>query len=503
MLGSFASLAGALALLMVASVDAQEPCGGAVASSTKGTFTVATYGSEYTVLTISGQPVNNPASESYLLYCGTAAPESTAIQTMGLSPDVKRFKVPVTKVLSTGTSTSSYIELAGGQSNIQVLENPQKIVSPCLQYRYNIKAISSFDSSNSAQYESVDVGFRENENISQVKDVWVPMSVEVEPLLRVEYIKAVSLFLNTGTAASVTYDTIIGTYNTLKLDMQRIPVANKRRIGWVKYDFVRGSWTLRNTNFTRGIITDAGGIPFPLGGDSVGSNPDISPSDFKILLTNADIIIDQTEFTDGRGTYASVFSRWRALAGFTGTDDPPVLDQKFVFSLDNTVNQAGISDYQYRMPSRPDLLLRDVIAAQYPQYDTKHEYRFLNPGFPYDAGATNKLGPERCALNPAVTVAFPYNSGDITPAVSQPLFSGLPPPPPAVGGGIYGVGGDSQGGASGGGKSKTTSIIIAVVCVAAVLGAAFAFAFYKWSRRAKEDRFIELEEEMNNEIPLN
>jgi hypothetical protein len=155
------------------------------------------------------------------------------------------------------------------------------------------------------------------------------------------------------------------------------------------------------------------------------------------------------------------------------------------------------------MPSRPDLLLRDLVAAQYPTYDPYYKKRFLNENFPNDGGATNKLGPDNCYQDLTATDKFPYNSGDITDAPRNYGFTGLPAPPPVVGGGIYGIGGDSQGGGGSGGGSKTTSIIIAVVCVAAVLGAAFAFAFYKWSRRAKEDRFIELEEEMNNEIPLN
>lgn len=159
------------------------------------------------------------------------------------------------------------------------------------------------------------------------------------------------------------------------------------------------------------------------------------------------------------------------------------------------------------MPSRPDLLLRDLISVQYPEYNkaSSQDYktRFLNRNFQYGQGPSNSLGPENCTADGTATAQVPYNSGDITVWPLDPTFTGLAPPPSPVGGGIYGVGGPSQeDGTSGGGKSKTTSIIIAVVCVAAVLGAAFAFAFYKWSRRAKEDRFIELEEEMNNEIPL-
>ncbi|KAF9142841.1 hypothetical protein BGX30_002031 [Mortierella sp. GBA39] len=499
MLGSFASLAGALGLFMAASVNAQTPCGGEVYNGT-GTFTVKNYGTEYTVLTMFGAN-QTQNSEDYLLYCGDAAPQGQAILDMGVSSNVKMFKVPVTNVLVAGTFTSTYVELVGGQKNINVLENPQNIVSPCLQERFKNNSIVPLNSLNFNQYDSVNVGFRENEDLGQIKDVWVPMSVEVAPLLRVQYINAVSLFFNTGSQATITYNTIIGTYSQLKLDMSRIPQANKMRIGWVKYDFVRKSWTLLNTDFTRGIITDAGGKPFPLVGDGVSSNPDISPVDFKILMTNADVIIDETDFSpDGKGNYTSVFARWRALAGFTGTDFiPRVLDLKKVYSLDNTINLVGISDYQYRMPSRPDLLLRDMIAVQYPEYDKDYRTRFLNGNFQYGGAPAFTLGPDNCTTTP-----MQYNSGDITISTPNTAFTGLPtPPPPVVGGGIYGIGGPTEGdGASGSGKSKTTSIVIAVVSVAAVLGAAFAFAFYKWSRRAKEDRFIELEEEMNNEIPL-
>lgn len=93
-----------------------------------------------------------------------------------------------------------------------------------------------------------------------------------------------------------------------------------------------------------------GGIPFPLNGDGVSSNPDISPNDFKILMTNADVIIDQTELPDGN---TSKFSRWRVLAGLAGNDfNPRVWYLKKIYSLDNTVSKNGISgkeDHRHQM----------------------------------------------------------------------------------------------------------------------------------------------------------
>ncbi|KAK3838810.1 MAG: hypothetical protein J3R72DRAFT_182322 [Linnemannia gamsii] len=421
---------------------------------------------------------------------------------MGYGVDIQlpQFQVPVTNVLVGGSYTSSYVELAGGRTKIKVLEDPKNIVSPCLQAQVNNGSTVALDDSKFDQYTNIDVGFRINAHPAQTKDVWIPMSVEVSPLLRVEYIMAVSLFFDKGQSALVTYEMIKGTYNNLSIDMKNIPDNKKKRIGWVRYDFSRKSWTLRNSAFTRGIITDAGGIPFPLNGDGVNDNASISPSDFKILVSNADILIDQTEFTKDMLSNTTSIAYWRQLAGFTGVDNPRVLDNKHVYTLDATVNTVGISDYLYRMPSRPDLLLRDMIHVQYPLYDPNYTLRFLNKNFVYGTGPELVLGSDNCGL-----ALVPYNSGDITTSQPHPEFHGDDIGPPAlIGGGIYGAGGDSQGGdASGSGGSKTKNIVIAVVSVAAVLGAAFAFAFYKWSRRAKEDRFIELEEEMNNEIPLN
>ena len=114
----------------------------------------------------------------------------------------------------------------------------------------------------------------------------------------------------------------------------------------------------------------------------------------------------------------------------------------------------------------------------------------MDPNFVYgNGGPNNQLTAAMCG-QPV------YNDAPITIYNGAPFFGDGTVSPPLVGSGIYGA--DS---ASGGKKSKTP-IIVAVVLVAAVIGAAFAFAFFKWGKRAKEDRFIELEEEMNNDIPL-
>ncbi|KAI8606303.1 hypothetical protein EDD21DRAFT_349230 [Dissophora ornata] len=440
--------------------------------------------------------LNNNAntSESYVIYCADPAPESAALLAAGLTATIATFKVPLQSVAVGGTYASSYIELAGHRSAIKVLDTPQNIVSPCLQQMAANGSLTALEPANLTQYDTLDGGFAQYIDAAQPKDIWIPTSVDVDPLLRIEYIAAVSLFFNDGQNGELMYTRINAAYTGLRTDMAQIPVANRKRIGWVYYDFATSVWRIRSSQFTKGIIAAAGGIAFPLSGE-VQDNASLSADEIKTLLQNSQIVIDQTNFSGQ--TYVTTVQLWRELAGFASSQDLLVLAQKKVYTLDNTVNTEGSSDYNYRMPSRPDLLLKDVIYAQYPSYNTEYRFTFLNGNFAYGTGPSTVLNQTECGV-------VSYNDGDIPPVVANPSFTGDGTTPPAlVGTGIYGSSGSTGSGGSGGSSGgKKTGVIVAVVCVAAVMGAAFAFAFFKWSRRAKEDRFIELEEEMNNEIPL-
>ncbi|KAG0308787.1 hypothetical protein BGZ98_006834 [Dissophora globulifera] len=491
MLGSVARLVAVSALAFLASVSAQDNCGGIITNKTMNAFDVQ-YQSNFTVVTMFGLNDNVNTTEKYIIYCGATAPEIQALQSLGIDPNTKKFKVPVQAVAVDGTYASSYIELANHINAIKLIDSPQNVVSPCLQQNFANGSLAALNDFNLTQYDAVDAGFRQYIHVAQAKDIWIPTSVDVDPLLRIEYIAAVSLFFNDGNTGDLMYSKIKEAYTTLKADMAQIPAANKKRIGWVYYDFSTSVWRIRNSQFTRGIITDAGGIPFPLTGE-VLDNASLSAEEIKTLLLNSQIVIDQTNFASAPQPGGITIEKWRELAGFTTSDQLPVLTAKKVFTLDNTVNGVGTSDYNYRMPSRPDLLLKDVIYAQYPLFNPTYRYTFLNPNFVFGQGPGIQLTAASCNV-------VPYNTQDIPSVFAQVGFTGDGTTPPApTGAGIYGSGG-STGGSSGGGKK--TGVIIAVVVVAVVLAAGFAFAFFKWGRRAKEDRFVELEEEMNNDIPL-
>ncbi|KAG0253580.1 hypothetical protein BG011_006299 [Mortierella polycephala] len=501
MLLSFEFVAGAIGLALMATPQAQAQssisCGGSITNGELGTFTVQYFDNEQmSVLTTVGRSSN----ESYLLYCGDQpSPDTMALLVMGIPSNIKTFKVPVQRIAVEdpysplgGSFIGSYVELAGGNYATTEVLDPSRVVSPCLQQKVQSGNITSFQGAMD-QYTQLDATFRPIQHQGQIKDIWVPTWDDSKPLFGIEYIKAVSMFFGNGQSGESVYKTIKDSYMVLQDDMIRIPKENKKRIAWVMYDFNTKYWRLRNNPFSRNIIIDAGGIPFPLSGIA-GDQPSLTADEIKIMIRNAQVVIDETDFS-GQGN-VNPYTLWKRLIGFADSERVPVIDQWKVYSLDNTFNPDGISDAHYRVEARPDLLLKDIIHSQYPTYDPAYRFTFLNEGFVHGDGPSNLQTADMCNES---TV---YNKGDIKSFAAKPQFNGdSTPPPPAVGGGIYG----SEDGGSGGeqsGGGKKSGVVAAVVSVAVILGAGFAFAFFKWTRRAKEDRFIELEEEMNNEIPL-
>ncbi|KAF9897427.1 hypothetical protein BX616_005624, partial [Lobosporangium transversale] len=297
-----------------------------IANGTLGGFK-AQYLSNITLVTLFGQN-NNKDFEQYVLYCGDQAPDTLALQAHGIPTSVGIFKVPLQSVGVEGTFTSSYVEVAGSGSAIKVLEDPQNVVSPCLQQAVSNGTITALNDGDFSQYESLNATFRENMHPGQKKDIWVPTTrTEADPLLRVEYIIAISLFFNNGQHGETIYNNIRNAYTTLKNDMARIPLANRKRIAWVRYDFSTSTWRLRNSAFVKKIIEAA--------------------DDIKTLLVNAQIIIDETDFTNrmtyNGKVYSSAVELWRTLAGFLVSDMLPALSKNKVYSLDKTANAKGIS----------------------------------------------------------------------------------------------------------------------------------------------------------------
>ncbi|KAG0012618.1 hypothetical protein BGZ81_001468 [Podila clonocystis] len=500
MLGSIPSIVAAIALAIVTPLaHAQSrPCGGQLTENEQGAFFTFQQTSDFTVLTMTNNNNGISKNETYVLYCHEKPGRLglSAVIPSGLVGDsLEYFKIPLNKTMVDDTFTSTYIELIGQRNAISILSNPEKVVSPCLQKGVADKNITAM-LVDGTQYAQVDGAFRTEQNTAQPKDIWMPHTVDIEPLYRADYIRAVSLFFDQGQEGQKVYDQIKKAYGTHALNMINVPQAFKRRIGWIRYDFDAEHWLLRNSKFTTAIIKDAGGIPFPLSGDSFQDNLQLTTPEVKLVILNSNVLIDQTEYPSGWDKMKHL----RKSAGFADAEDIPVLINSMVFSLDYTRNDAGSSDYDYRVAGRPDLLLKDMIRAQYSNYQpTIGNFTFFNVKYGNSGTGGVTFNATHCSgvADPGKFNDAPYNNVTEIKTIPLEQFMGYgAAPAPPTGGGMYG---SYDGGED---KKSNVGIIVGVIVAAVVMAAGFAFAFFKWGKRAKEDRFIELEEEMNNEIPM-
>ncbi|KAG0356627.1 hypothetical protein BG005_004454 [Podila minutissima] len=472
MFGSFPAIVAAIALAIAtplanAQIETGGVCGGQLTN--QGAFFKFTQTQTFTVLTMTNNNNNVNKSESYVLYCNER-PEPIALANAGFAGYAEFFKIPLTKVIVDDTFTSTYIELVGKRDAISILSNPGNIISPCLQKGLADKTIAPMLDDGS-QYGSVEAAFRMYQNIAQPKDIWMPHTVDIEPLDRADYTRAVSLFFNQGQLGEGVYDKIKLAYGTHRLNMAAIPQDFKRRIGWIKYDFSLEHWTLRNSKFTRAIIKDAGGIPFPLSGDSIQDYLQLTKPEVKLIILNSNVLIDETEYPSGQ---------------------------------DGMTHIRKSADYNYRVAGRPDLLLKDMIRAQYPTYHPSiGNFTFFNVKYGNSGTGGETFTAADCgAPDPVTFNDAPYSGNEIMTIPIGQFTEYNPAPAPPTGGGMYGSNDGTQSGNGGEGKKSNVGIIVGVIVAAVVMAAGFAFAFFKWGKRAKEDRFIELEEEMNNEIPM-
>ncbi|KAG0319966.1 hypothetical protein BG000_003742 [Podila horticola] len=474
MFGSFPSIVAAIALaIAVPLAHAQSGpggvCGGLLTPD-QGAFFKFKQTQNFTVLTMTNNDGSFSRNESYVLYCDQQQPGLPAVLNTGIVGDsVEFFRVPLTNVMVDDTFTSTYIELVNQSIAISILSQPQNIISPCLQKRVAEKNITTM-LDDGTQYTQIDAAFRTIQNPAQPKDIWMPHSVDIEPLYRADYIRAVSLFFNQGQVGQDIFGQIKAAYENHRSNMAGVPQDYKRRIGWIKYDFGAQHWTLRNSKFTTSIIRDAGGIPFPLSGDSLQDNLPLTTDEVKLVILNSNVLIDQTEYPPNQN-------------GMT------------------LIRQKGGFDYNYRVAGRPDLLLKDMIRAQYPSYlKSVGNFTFFNVKWGNSGTDGVVFNATLCGVpDPFRFNDAPYNNDNIMAVPTGNFTDYYPAPAPPTGGGMYG---SYDRTSSGNGKKSSVGIVVGVIVAAVVMAAGFAFAFFKWGKRAKEDRFIELEEEMNNEIPM-
>lgn len=146
-------------------------------------------------------------------------------------------------------------------------------------------------------------------------------------------------------------------------------MKQKKSIAWVSLES-DNSFTIKSSSFYPNVTSDAAAFLL---------NPqittDLSVDDLKQYIFGAYIVIDMSDLV----AKYSTLDAWKKLFGYNQTSDlPRFLKEKLLFRTHKLLNSNGYDDWSESSASRPDLILQDLIAIQYPSYQKDYVVNWFN-----------------------------------------------------------------------------------------------------------------------------
>ncbi|CAG8522043.1 11779_t:CDS:2 [Funneliformis caledonium] len=288
--------------------------------------------------------------ETYVLYC-------TAAQPAGAPADATSYiQVPVKNVA-----------ILGEELKLKYVLDKKTITSPCLQKHNDL--YEQLSPANTAQMAGTDVIFQRSPSITGGKFVSIFIDEETKGLKGAEWIKFISLFFNKTDVANEAYNQILNNYLCHVDNVSKVPNKTKKTIAWVSLES-DNTFTIKHSLFYSNLTMDAAAYPLI----SMMSNVDVV--DLHKELNDAYIVIDLSELTPPNDT----LDAWKRLFGYQTSIEklPNFLTQKRLFRTRKLLNKMAHNDWDETSPSRPDLVLQDLIAIQYPSYQKDYYVRWFD-----------------------------------------------------------------------------------------------------------------------------
>ncbi|KAI8471552.1 MAG: hypothetical protein J3K34DRAFT_231734 [Monoraphidium minutum] len=336
-------------------------------------------------------------NKSYLLYqCGTPDPATLpAGAAEGVTPGMASFEIPLYSVAVTDTTVNGFLSELNLIDRV-ALASPYSVES-CFQRLVDTKsqdgcklvtpspyfnktdpgAEGRFRDANATMYDKADavfVGFSGD----AAKDILFPVTADPGPLNRAEWVKFVAAFFNKEVDANAAFDSIKGTYNTLR---QLVATKNaeddaepRPSVAWVSTNATGVSFRLDPYKVT--LIKDAGGIPFNRSrvesmGGVFSTNPLLGVSyvfvpktadGLQALLKEADMIIDET-YHIGIPSLASIAKAFGLRNLGDAQAGLPAFQNQQVYRWDGEQSPTGSSSWFEMAVARPDWVLMDLARA--------------------------------------------------------------------------------------------------------------------------------------------
>ncbi|RIA89903.1 hypothetical protein C1645_771198 [Glomus cerebriforme] len=146
-------------------------------------------------------------------------------------------------------------------------------------------------------------------------------------------------------------------------NLSKVPNETKKTIAWVSLEN-DSSFTIKTLLFYPNITFAAAGF---LWDPPITS--DLTVNDLQQSISSAYIVIDMSDLS----AKDSTLDAWKHYFGYDQISDlPRFLKEKRLFRTHRLLNPNGFDDWTERSVSRPDLILQDLIAIQYPVYQPNY-----------------------------------------------------------------------------------------------------------------------------------
>jgi len=348
-----------------------------------------TYHNYYKLLT------NTFTNETYSLYCSKTVPPGSVVPSSTIRSYIQ---IPVTSIaIQHAIPSIDFLEILGSLNLVKAISPLNNVTSPCALAEIQSNAIAPF---NQSFYDTTSVTFTAepvpNSQLKSVVTVSLPDSLT--PLAKANWIHFFAAFTNQENISIEIYNAIQTEYNCHRGNF--LNATDRHQIAWISYDSIAKTWNLMNDTFRTSLISDVGGA-FPMANQTSFT----SFETFDSAISNVWMAIDETPF----GATNNTFADWLTLSGFVpgaSAGNSTFITTHKVFRTDRSQNHNGYSSWLERSPSRPDLVLRDLIAVQYPTYDKAYQEIFLENWSTGDS--LNYSDPNTCNLT-----YYPIQSGSI------------------------------------------------------------------------------------------
>ncbi|OZJ05304.1 hypothetical protein BZG36_01542 [Bifiguratus adelaidae] len=318
---------------------------------------------------------NFRTGENMMLYC-----TETPLNISGVDFKVK-VRVPVSNAAIRDSSVMGYFDLLGATSAVKysnaitTSSSVTNLTSPC---GANVQGF------NGSAPSGADVIFSPQADPNNMIDLSLKFDDNMLPLQKATYVKFFSLFVNQENMADSVFDMVNSTYTCQKQAMNTANIAHRKNVTWMIYSSTDNTFNFQTGQYYK-TLTEAAGANLTI---FLTGTTAFTTDALRNMLVNNSVLIDMTQYPSSNNT----ISAWYGLTGYSAQgvinannaqtqsaiqngglyinspDAPPFMRNGELWRTDYTASSNGAQDWFNRAPSRPDLALMDLVAAQFPDY---------------------------------------------------------------------------------------------------------------------------------------